>query len=74
MEIPYATSARIALVVDLSGKVERLPEPQRYEPPLTMPRTNWPQLIALSAFEASAPHKVLAALGQGTKRRAVKRI
>ena len=74
VESPNAASARIALVVALSGNVERLPEPQRYEPPLHMPHTIWPRLIALNAFEASAPHKVLAALAQGTKRRRVKRI
>ena len=73
VETPYAASAKVALVVDLSGKVERLPEQKTYEPPLTMPRTKWPPLIALTAFEASAPHKVLAALRQGTKRRGVKR-
>jgi len=71
VETPYAASARIALVVDLSGKVERLPEERRYEPPLTMPRTFWPRLITLNAFEASAPHKVLAALRR--KPRTVKR-
>ena len=62
VETPNAASARIALVVDLSGKVERLPERQVYEPPLPMPRKSWPRRIALNAFEASAPHKVLAAL------------
>jgi serine kinase of HPr protein (carbohydrate metabolism regulator) len=74
VEIPNAARARVALVVDLSGKVERLPEPRCYEPPLTMPRKNWPQLIVLDAFEASAPHKVLAALAQRRKHRTVRRI
>ncbi|MBL6851869.1 MAG: HPr kinase/phosphatase C-terminal domain-containing protein [Alphaproteobacteria bacterium] len=74
VETPNAASTRIALVVDLSGKVERLPELRRYEPPLRTRRADWPHLIALNAFEASAPHKVLAALRQGTRRRGVKRI
>jgi len=74
VETPHAASARIALVVDLSGSVERLPEHRTYEPPLKMPHTIWPRLIALNAFEASTPHKVLAALRQGTKRREVKQI
>lgn len=73
VEMPHIASARIALVVDLSGKVERLPEPKRYQPPLDMPRTFWPQLIALDAFAASAPHKVLAALRRRTARLSVKR-
>jgi serine kinase of HPr protein (carbohydrate metabolism regulator) len=73
VEIPHVAAAPIALVVDLSGRVERLPEPRRYRPPLDMPHTNWPQLIMLNAFEASAPHKVLAALRHQTARRAVKR-
>jgi serine kinase of HPr protein (carbohydrate metabolism regulator) len=71
VETPHVASARIALVIDLSGKVERLPEAKWYKLPL--PRTFWPQLIALDAFEASAPHKVLAALRQRAKRPSVKR-
>jgi len=74
VEIPHVAEARIALVVDLSGRVERLPETKWYKPPLEVARTFWPQLIALDAFESSAPHKVLAALRQTTKRLPVKRI
>ena len=56
------------------GKGGRLEILARDEPPLTMPRTIWPRLIVLDAFEASAPHKVLAALRQRAQPRSVKRI
>lgn len=60
----HAASARITLVVDLSGTVERLPEPRFYNPPAPLKLTSAarPRLLALNAFEASAPDKIAAAL------------
>lgn len=77
--MPHAASAHIALVVDLAGRVDRLPERQRFAPPksLRLPAKARPALIALSAFEDSAPDKILAAvaaLHQGAFRESVKRI
>ena len=77
--MPHAASAHIALVVDLAGRVDRLPERQRFAPPksLRLPANARPALIALSAFEDSAPDKILAAvaaLHQGAFRESVKRI
>jgi serine kinase of HPr protein (carbohydrate metabolism regulator) len=73
VEIPRAASATIALAVDLSAPVERLPQRRAYEPPrsLGLPPAARPRLFTLNAFEASAPDKVLLALG--ALRGAVKR-
>jgi len=64
VELAHAASARIALVVDLSGKVNRLPRTRYYAPPkpLYPSATARPKLIALSAFDASAPEKIIAAV------------
>jgi len=63
--LPYAPRAEIALVADLSGRVERLPELPRFAPPkpLALRQSAQPRLIALNAFEASAVDKIEAALG-----------
>ncbi len=63
--LPYARRAEIALVADLSGRAERLPELPRYAPPqpLALRQSAQPRLIALNAFEASAPDKIAAGLG-----------
>ncbi len=73
VKLPRAAGAAIALAVDLSASVERLPQRRTYEPPkaLGLPRAAWPRLLALNAFEASAPDKVLLAVG--ALRGAVKR-
>ncbi|MBV9044777.1 MAG: HPr kinase/phosphatase C-terminal domain-containing protein [Alphaproteobacteria bacterium] len=75
--VRHAASARVALVIDLSGKPERLPEPRSYVPPTPLTLKHRPPPYALHAFEASAPDKVVAALSlrrRGTKRSQVKRI
>ena len=62
--LPYAPRARLALVLDLSGRAERMPELPRYAPPkpIALRQSAQPRLIALNAFEASAVDKVFAAL------------
>jgi serine kinase of HPr protein (carbohydrate metabolism regulator) len=76
--VAHAASAHIALVVNLAGKVRRLPKQQRFAPPQALklaPKAR-PVLIALSAFEDSAPDKILAAvaaLHKGSFRESVKR-
>lgn len=64
VNVAHAPRAQIALVVDLSAPVARLPEPSRYTPPkpLALSQAAHPPLIALYAFEASAPDKILLAL------------
>jgi hypothetical protein len=75
--MPRALSAPIALVVDLSGMVNRLPARQHYSPPkpLRLSPKERPALIALCAFDASAPEKIIAtvsALHNNALRNAVK--
>jgi serine kinase of HPr protein (carbohydrate metabolism regulator) len=75
-KLPYAVSAAIALVVDLGATVARLPEPDVYEPPLSLRPAAKPPRLALNAFEASSPDKIVAALGllaHGKKPQGVKR-
>jgi serine kinase of HPr protein (carbohydrate metabolism regulator) len=78
VELPHARGVPVTLVVDLSGKVTRLPKPQLFAPPkaLAMPQKNRPPLLFLPALEDSAPDKVLAAvaaLHNRTFRETVKR-
>ena len=78
VELPYARGVPVALVVDLSGKVTRLPERRFFAPSkaLALPAKCRPPLVALAAFEDSAPDKVLAAvaaLHNRTFRETVKR-
>jgi len=64
VELPYARSVSVALVVELSAQVKRLPERRVFGPPETLaiaPKDR-PPLLFLSAFEDSAPDKVLAAV------------
>jgi len=73
---PSTPSTAVALAVDLSAPVERLPEPRRYAPPLALRQSAQPPLIALDAFEASAADKVFVALRllrHGANAAAVKR-
>ena len=57
VDLPHAAGVRIALVVDLAARPERLPEPAtRDVAGVAVP------LVAVAAFEASAPLKVEAAL------------
>src|SRR6185437_7376254 len=72
LELDHAPLAAIALAVDLSGRIERMPEIPHYAPPkpLDLPRSAQPRLIALNAFESSAPEKIAAALLRQTGRRA----
>jgi len=64
VEMPHAASAHIALVVDLAAKVKRMPERRTFAPPkpLHLEQKARPFLIALPAFEESAPDKILAAV------------
>ncbi len=77
IDLPYAAGAAIVLVADLSAPVVRMPEPMRYRPPrpLALRQSAQPPLIALNAFEESAPDKIGAALGLfgHRRRRTVKR-
>ena len=73
VSLPRAPSAVIALVVDLSGVVGRMPELPRYAPPPPLRQSAQPRLIALNAFEASAPDKILVALRRHAARADVKR-
>jgi len=64
--LSHAAEARIALTVQLvaAEAVKRLPEVARFAPPeiLGAPPGLWPPLIALAAFEASAPAKIAVAV------------
>ncbi len=64
VELPHAASARIVLVVNLSGMVKRLPRRQYYSPPqpLKLPTKARPLRINFSAFDASTPYKIAAAV------------
>ncbi|MGZ5938137.1 MAG: HPr kinase/phosphorylase [Rhizomicrobium sp.] len=78
VEMPHAASAHIALVVNLSGKVKRMPERNFFTPPkpLVLAQNARPFLISLPALEESAPDKILAAvaaLHHGAFRESVKR-
>ncbi|MBS0471196.1 MAG: aldolase [Proteobacteria bacterium] len=55
----HSARATIALAVELDRKPQRLPEAARYRPLPAL--AEGPRLIALDAFEASAPLKVLIA-------------
>ncbi len=55
LRLPYAASARLALVVDLSAKPDRLPQPECH-PVLRLP------LVGLDPGLASAPQRVELAL------------
>lgn len=65
LRMPHAADAAIALAVRLvdTGIASRLPEPQTYRPPATLPLFTQakPPLVELCGFESSAPAKVLAA-------------
>ena len=61
VRLPYAANARLALIVDLSAPVPRLPEPARH-PILNLP------LIAVEAQHASAPAIVELALSSALAR------
>jgi hypothetical protein len=74
VKLNHAADAVIALVVDLSAPIARLPERRAFMPPkpLMLPLSTRPPLLALAAFEASTPDKILIALG--ALRGVVKRI
>jgi HPr kinase/phosphorylase len=55
MRLPYRTRARLALIVELGGQVERMPLPRRH-PDLNLP------IVNVNATAASAPEKVTLAL------------
>jgi len=59
--VKHAPRVTIALVVDLDARPKRLPTTARYNPPLNVAAAACPRLIALDAFEVSAPQKVLLA-------------
>jgi HPr kinase/phosphorylase len=55
MRLPYRNWGRLALVVDLDGRAERLPLP-RLHPELNLP------VVQIDAASASAPERVMLAL------------
>jgi HPr kinase/phosphorylase len=55
VRLPWRTQARLALIVDLDGRVDRLPLPYR-DPDLDLP------VLRIDAATASAPDKVVMAL------------
>jgi serine kinase of HPr protein (carbohydrate metabolism regulator) len=78
VDLPHARNVRIVLAVELSTTVGRWPERRFFVPPraLAIPTKDRPPLVFLSAFEASAPIKVIAAvaaLHNRTFRETVKR-
>ena len=64
IEMPQAAATPVSLVVELSATVKRMPGRSHFVPPkpLILSRQKRPARIALSAFEASAPDKVLSAV------------
>jgi len=66
LELPYAASAKITLVVELVGlaDVVRLPEVDRYVPPssLGLSREYWPPIMRLNAFASSGVARIAAAV------------
>jgi hypothetical protein len=78
VRLDHVPFAAIALAVDLSSRVERMPEVGHYMPPkpLGLQRSAQPRLISLNAFEPSVPEKIAAALAllrQTGRRAPVKR-
>jgi HPr kinase/phosphorylase len=63
VDIPFSEEARIALVAELTERVNRMPSPAVFRPPrsLPVPRRSWPPLLRFAAFEPSAPAKIAAA-------------
>jgi HPr kinase/phosphorylase len=55
VRLPYRTWARVALIVELGGRAERLPQPDRY-PDLDLP------VVRLEGGSGSTPDKVVLAL------------
>jgi serine kinase of HPr protein (carbohydrate metabolism regulator) len=72
VRLPWKADARIALAIrlDASGAITRLPEPAKYRPPppIELPEQNLPNEFFLAPFEASAPAKVLAAAAKYARR------
>jgi len=70
VEMPHAASARILLVVNLSGVVQRLPPRQNWSPPkpLVLPAKSRPALITLSALDSSTPDKIAASVAASRHR------
>jgi serine kinase of HPr protein (carbohydrate metabolism regulator) len=64
LKMPHTARVRISIAVLLTANdVPRLPEPELYDPPgeIACPQQARPRLFRLSAWEASAPVKVVAA-------------
>lgn len=61
VRMAHTPRATITLAVELDRKPQRLPEAARYRPLPALAESAAPRLIALDAFEASAPLKVLVA-------------
>jgi HPr kinase/phosphorylase len=66
LELPYAASAKITLVVELVSKADvvRFPEADHYAPPssLGLSRADWPPVMRLNASESSAAARIAAAV------------
>ena len=63
VKMPHAPRVTVALVVELTPKVTRMPEDRVFQPPtpLKLKPDACPHLISLNPFEVSACDKVLAA-------------
>jgi HPr kinase/phosphorylase len=71
VRLPHAASVAIALVVELTMTVPRMPERRFYQPPkkLALPQDAWPPLVPIDGREAAAVDKILiAAMGFSRRR------
>lgn len=73
LELPYAASAKITLVIELVSQADvvRLPEADRYVPPssLGLSREYWPPIMRVNAFASSAVARIAAAVAAHAHRR-----
>ena len=69
VKLPRVPRVTVALAVELSNRVPRLPEQRVFRPPLKLAETNCPPLISVNPFEASACEKVLLAAMAAVRRK-----
>jgi hypothetical protein len=69
LSLPFAKKTAIGLVVRLGKSPKRLPEKDIWQPPaaLALKPKGFPPAISLSAFEASAPERLLVAAAAVTR-------
>ncbi|HEY4943336.1 MAG TPA: HPr kinase/phosphatase C-terminal domain-containing protein [Rhizomicrobium sp.] len=70
VKLPHVGRVTVALVVELSAKVPRLPDDRTFSP-LNLVLKIYPPLICINPFEASACDKVLVAALAHVRRRRV---